>query len=87
MTFTIQKKVLRLQVSVDNGLGVEIIQSRDYLWRVEVTGRIVKSARITKVGKEFASTDKLQQHIEEPVVMMGPQPERGQRPEEKRREI
>ena len=74
MTFAIQKKILRLKISVHDRFRVQVVEGGHDFRRVEVTGRVVEPSRVTQVGEQLTAAYKLQQHVEESVIVVGPEP-------------
>lgn len=76
MTLTVKEKILRLEVPVNYMLAMQIIQSANYLSRVETTRRSGESPSCSQVREEFSASDELQQHVHPGLVPAAPQPEK-----------
>lgn len=68
----IQKEVLRLEVSVDDGEGVEVVQRGDDLGRVEERGVGVEATGGAEVREELAAAHVGEQHVKEVRVFVVP---------------
>ena len=70
----LQDDVLWFEVSVHNVLGVQVLQGRHYLSRVEGGRRVVEALCSPQVGEELSPRHVVQEHVEEAVVMVRPLP-------------
>ena len=65
MSLTVEQQVLRLEVSVSDGEGVKVLESRDNLGRVEEGRRRGETSRAAQIREEFASADVWEEKVEE----------------------
>lgn len=75
MALSVQQQVLRLQVSIDDGSFVQILQGQDNFGCVEAAEGSGEIAHGAKVGEKLASRNIVQQHVEVFFVVAGPVPE------------
>ena len=73
VTLLVEEEILGLEVSVDNGQGVQVLESAGDLGGEEV-GRVVgKLDGVAQVGEQLAAAHVLEQHVEERVVVRRPE--------------
>ena len=65
MSLTVEKQVLWLEVPVSDGEGVEVLESRDDLRRVEERRRRGETSCAAQIREEFASADVWEEKVEE----------------------
>ena len=59
---------------VDNILAVKVVERHDDLRSKEERGWIVETVCCSEVCEEFTTWNVLQEHVEKPVVVIGPNP-------------
>lgn len=74
MSVFIQKQILWLKVSVHNLMRMQVIQGTHNFTGVEICRQVIEASSIAQVRKQFATTDEFQQHVEETLIVMTPQP-------------
>ena len=74
MTVSIQQDVLRLQVPVDDLLGVQVLDRTDDLRGVEEPGGAGEAALVAQVAEELTTRHELHQHVQEAVIVPRPEP-------------
>lgn len=60
MAIAVEQQILRFQVPIDDVLAVQIIQCTDNLCCIEASCGSGEPTSRSQVGKQFASSDKLQ---------------------------
>lgn len=76
VTLAVQEKILGLEIPVNYMLVVQILQGADYLSRVKTAGGSGEPAGRSQVGKELATGDEFQQHVDPSLVSAAPEPEK-----------
>jgi len=74
MTFSVEQQIFRLQISVYNVFGVQVLEGADDFGRVKRGRFRGEAARVAQVRKKLAPAHVLQQHVEGCLVMMAPLP-------------
>ena len=74
MPVPVQQNVLRLQVTVHDLLGVQVLQGTDDLGRVEEPRVVGEAAAVAQVAEQLAAGHELHQHVEEALVVARPEP-------------
>lgn len=72
MPLLVEQQVFRLQISVNNVLGVQVLERAHYLCWVKAGGFWGESTSVSQVRKKLAAAHVLQEHVESVVVMMTP---------------
>jgi hypothetical protein len=68
----VQEQILGLHIPVDDGEGVEVVQRRHNLSRVEEGGGVAELARPPQVREELTAADVGEQHVEAALVLVCP---------------
>lgn len=76
MSLAVDEQILGLEIAVDDWPGVQVLDGDDDLGGVEKTGRTFEPTSVSKVGEELTATHVLEQHVQETVAMVRPQPAR-----------
>lgn len=79
VTLPVQQYILRLEVPVDNLLGVQVLNGADDLRGVEEPRAAGEAAPVAQVAEELAAWHELHQHVEEALVVARPEPAGQQR--------
>lgn len=74
VTLTVQQDVLGLQVAVHDFFGVEVLDGAHDLGGVEEADGIAEAAAAAQVAEELAAGHVVHQHVEEALVVVGPEP-------------
>ena len=73
MSLPVEQQVLGFEISVDETERVEVFERQDDLGGVEQRRAGNETTGVSQVREQFASTHVLQQHVQEPLVVIGPQ--------------
>jgi len=73
MALPVKQQVLRLEVAVYETERVEIFQGQDDLGRVEQSRAGRESTGVSQVREQFTAAHVLEQHVQEPLVVIRPQ--------------
>lgn len=64
MTCTVQEYILGFKITVDDTIGVKILQSKDYLGCVEPCSFLTKTNGVLQVPEQFTSVTKIYNEIQ-----------------------
>ena len=76
VSLTVQQDVLGLQVTVDDFFGVEVLDGAHNLRGIEEAGGVAEAPAAAQVAEELAARHVVHQHVEEALVVVGPEPEK-----------
>jgi len=76
MTVLVKQEILGLEIAIDDGQRVEVVERRRDLGRVEQARAIGELAGIAQVREELTSAQVLEQHVQVFTVVIRPQPDR-----------
>ena len=74
VSVSIEQQVLGLQVAVNDGAGVEVVERRHNLGGIKEWGGRRETTSRAKVAEQFTAAHELEEHEEEMVIMLSPQP-------------
>jgi len=74
MAVPVEQEVLGLEVAVDETERVEVFERDDNLGRVEERRVDAEATGATQVREQLAAAHVLEQHVQEPLVVVRPQP-------------
>ena len=74
VSLPIQQEVLRLEVAVDDGQWVEVVEHERDLGRVEHGRDGVEATGVPQVREQFAAADVLEYHVQVLVIVLSAQP-------------
>lgn len=78
VAFTVQQDILRLQVAVHDLFGVEVLYGAYNLRGIKEAGGVTEAPAAAQVAKKLSAWHVVHQHVEEALVVVGPEPERSQ---------
>ena len=74
MSVLVEQEVLGLEVAVDDGQRVEVVEGGRDLGGVEQTGAVGELAGVAQVREQLTSAQVLEQHVQVTTVVVRPQP-------------
>lgn len=78
VSLAVQQNVLGLEVAVDDFFGVQVLDGADDLGGVEEARAVAEAPPAAQVAEELAARHVVHQHVEEALVMVRPEPGRGE---------
>jgi len=75
MAVLVEQEILGLEVAVDDGQRVEVVERRRDLGGVEETRAVGELAGVAQVGEQLAAAQVLEQHVQVATVVVRPQPD------------